>query len=613
MRDYFLNLPIKNKLFLAIFSAALLLSSVGFLAVVYLNTQNVRDEMAQHTRSEVQVLAQDLSKIIVSTDDVLKADVVSKLRYFSSVLNLFLYDDNGELVFQYEKSPSASMLPPAYSVIKKDTEVGFGEQTIRLFLPVEYLGKTFGGVLLRISGNQLGNRLTETYKIIALVISLMLLLSYLLAAWLQRFFSAPINSLAERVRDIADKRNFFEDVTSEDASELGGLYRSIGQLLSAIRDTQQELHQSETRLEAVINIAGSALISIDESHHITLFNRQAEDMFGYAAREVIGRPLSMLLPEKFRAEHHLKIEGFFLQKNSRKRLAAERTDVSGLRKNGEEFPLEASISQVNLGDNKLFTVALTDVTQRRQTERELETYRSHLERVVEGRTRELCEKNSELEAFSYSIAHDLRAPLRSITSFSQILLEDSADKLDQEELDHLRRVVKAGRRMAELIDGILNLARIGRSQMSVVEVDLSILATQAKMRLSYDQPDRNVQWNIQPGLVVQGDSQLLSVAMDNLINNAWKYSSKKASAEISFGTTIERDKQTYFVRDNGAGFDMDHAQALFGVFQRMHKADEFNGTGVGLATVKRIVRRHGGSIWADATVGEGATFYFTLS
>jgi len=303
----------------------------------------------------------------------------------------------------------------------------------------------------------------------------------------------------------------------------------------------------------------------------------------------------------------------FAKKNIQKRMAQERSIVPGLRKNGEEFPVEASISQILLGDKKMFTVALTDVTQRLQAERELETYRLHLEDVVEGRTRELREKNNELEAFSYSIAHDLRAPLRSITSFSQILFEDAADRLSKDELDHLSRVVEAGRHMADLIDGILNLARIGRSQMSLTDVDLSVLVTQAKMRLSQDQPERDVYWDVQPGLVVRGDSQLLAVVMDNLINNAWKYSSKKDQTQISFGMINQRGKKTYFVRDNGAGFDMRYAKNLFDVFHRLHDIDDFEGAGVGLATVKRIVHRHGGAVWAEAAVDEGATFYFTIS
>jgi PAS domain S-box-containing protein len=611
MLENFLKLPIREKLFLVIFLSTVLISLPGFFTLLYVTVKNSQLESMRHTQSEMKVLTQDLAKIIISADEDVAADVVAKLHFFPSIFNLFLYDSEGLLVFQHEKSPSVSMYPPVYSKINKDGVVEFGKETFSMFLPVDYMGKTFGSVFLRLSTSHYDEALSGLYKAVVLIIPVMLLASYLLAWWLHRYFSGPITVLSERIREIAEKRNFHEDISSVDGGEIGDLYLSVGQLLETVNATQQRLQESEMSLEAMINVAGSALISIDEDQRITLFNRQAEQLFGYSARDVLGHSLNMLLPEQFR-EAHQKHIAEFSKKNIQKRMALDRPDVFGLRKNGEVFPVEASISQIVLGNKKIFTVALTDVTQRRQTERELEAYRSHLEEVVEGRTNELREKNSELEAFSYSVAHDLRAPLRSITSFSQILLEESAEKLSEEELDNLSRVVRAGQHMAELIDGILDLARIGRSQISQADVDLSVLATQAKKRLSQDDPQRKVVWDIQPGLVVRGDAQLLGMMMNNLINNAWKYTSKKPQAKISFGVLNQRGKKVFYVRDNGAGFDMKHAQDLFSVFRRLHRAEDYEGTGVGLATVKRIVHRHGGMIWAEAAVGEGAAFYFTI-
>ena len=607
MFDFFFKLSIKTKLFLVIFASSLLASLFGFLVVLYVDSQNVHDEAVKYAQSEVNALSLDLVKILQSSDAAVSAEVVEKLHLFPAIFNVFLFDRNGLLVFQYERSPAFSMPPPKQ--LNESIEIENGVAGV--ILPVSYVGKRFGDVYMRLSIEEHGMGLQNTYRNLALLVPSIFLMSYLLAFWLYRYFSEPIVSLADRVRDIAEQRRFDEEITSEDANEIGALYRGVGQLLHAIRDAQQRLHQSEMRLEAVINIAGSALISIDEGHRITLFNRQAESVFGYAAREVLGRPIGMLLPEQYRESHTHHINEFS-KNNIQKRMAQERSVVTGLRKNGEGFPIEASISQIMLGDKKMFTVALTDVTQRRQTELELEAYRLHLEEVVEGRTSELREKNNELEAFSYSVAHDLRAPLRSITSFSQILLNDAADKLSEDERDHLVRVVKAGRHMADLIDGILNLARIGRSQMSLTDVDLSVLVTQAKMRLLQNQEDREVVWDIQPGLVVRADQQLMGVVIDNLINNAWKYTGHQKQGHISFGVLSQRGKKIYFVRDNGAGFDMKHAQKLFAVFQRMHSVEEFEGTGVGLATVKRIIQRHGGTIWAEAAIEEGATFYFTI-
>ena len=611
MINIFQRLSIKNKLILVIFGASMSVTIIGFAFFMYLNSQAVREEAIETARLELNVLAQDFVKIAMFSDTYIAADIVTKLRLLSSFKNIFLYDASGKLIFQYEDAPSSAMTPPEFVADRVRKEINFGKGSFQMNLPLEYAGGKYGWVFSRISTVRYEEKLSDYYQVMALAIPVMLLLSYLLAFWLQRYFSVPIMSLAERVNRIADNRAFDEQVDSDEPNEIGGLYRSVGQLLDAIRKSQDRLHQSEARLEAILDIAGSALISVDTNQRITLFNRQAESVFGYSAREVIGQPVDMLLPVKLRKSHFQLIDDF-CQNGAKMHPSDGRDDVWGLRKNGEEFPLEASLSQIKLGGKMILTAALTDVTQRRRAEQELEAYRTHLENVVEERTSELRAKNSELEAFSYSVAHDLRAPLRSITSFSQILLEESASKLDSDDIDHLERVIRAGCHMAELIDGILNLARVGRGPLSMVAADLSILVTKVKERLLRDHPERNVSWNIQPGLVVRCDSQLMGLVIENLIINAWKYTGKKQQAEISFGVVDQRGKKAYFVRDTGAGFDMKYANKLFGVFQRLHSNDEFEGTGVGLATVQRIIHRHGGSIWAEAVVGDGATFYFTL-
>ncbi len=221
--------------------------------------------------------------------------------------------------------------------------------------------------------------------------------------------------------------------------------------------------------------------------------------------------------------------------------------------------------------------------------------------------------NRELDAFSYSVAHDLRAPLRSIDGFSQILLEDSADKLDEEGRKHLRFVRESAQHMAQLIDDLLALSRVTRSELHREAVDLSALARAAITRLQRSQPDRRVDLVIQEGLEGQGDARLLTVVLDNLCGNAWKFTARRELARIEFGATSSGGQPVYFVRDNGAGFDMAFASKLFGVFQRLHAVSEFEGTGVGLATVQRIVRRHGGRVWAEGQVNGGATFYLTLN
>jgi signal transduction histidine kinase len=238
--------------------------------------------------------------------------------------------------------------------------------------------------------------------------------------------------------------------------------------------------------------------------------------------------------------------------------------------------------------------------------------REELEQRVLERTAQLEVANHELESFSYSVSHDLRAPLRSIDGFSQALLEDCADKLDDNGKDCLNRVRSASQRMALLIDDLLNLARVARSEVRREKVDLTAVAKAVAKELQQGEPGRQVEFVIGEGLNAEGDSLLLRLALQNLLGNAWKYTSRHDCGRIEFGLDQNGAHPVYFVRDDGAGFDPRYKNRLFGVFQRLHGAGEFPGTGVGLATVQKIVRRHGGEIWAEGAIEKGATFYFSL-
>jgi signal transduction histidine kinase len=250
--------------------------------------------------------------------------------------------------------------------------------------------------------------------------------------------------------------------------------------------------------------------------------------------------------------------------------------------------------------------------QLRQREDELNRHRNHLEELVEQRTHELSRVNKELEAYSYSIAHDLRAPLRAVTSFSQILLDDAAEKLDSDQRDSLQRVVNASKHMADLIDDILELSRITRKELQREQIDLSGLVRDILEELRRADPVRKLTATIADGVTVEGDAKLLRVALENLLGNAWKYTAKVEQPSIEFGTTTQEEKTVFSLKDNGVGFDMRYVDKLFHPFQRLHNSQDYEGTGIGLATVQRVVQRHGGQIWASGEPGKGASFYFTL-
>lgn len=238
---------------------------------------------------------------------------------------------------------------------------------------------------------------------------------------------------------------------------------------------------------------------------------------------------------------------------------------------------------------------------------------SQLEQRVVERTAQLRALNEELETFSYSVSHDLRAPLRSIHGFSQALLEDYSDRLDAVGKGYLERVCTAAQRMGQLIDDLLQLSRVTRTEPSLEDVDVSAMISAIVRDLQERDPERIAEFAIRDDVHMQADPRLLRIALENLLENAWKFTSHKSSARIEFGVDLSKEAPIYYLRDNGAGFDMAYADKLFTPFQRLHSAAEFPGTGIGLANVQRVIRKHGGLLWAEGAVGKGATFYFTLS
>lgn len=367
------------------------------------------------------------------------------------------------------------------------------------------------------------------------------------------------------------------------------------------------LRESREQFRAVAETAHDAIVSADAEGRIVYLNQTAERIFGYPEPDALGQPLTLLMPERFRARHEA---GFrrHLETGERHSIVGHTVELVGRRRSGEEFPLEISVAAWETAQGRFFTGILRDITERYRTESRIRELNVELQRQVD----QLAATNRELESFTYSVSHDLRAPLRAVDGFAGILAVDYGHLLDAEGHRLLAVIRDNSRRMGQLIDDLLSFSRLGRVALARSRVDMEALVRDVVKGIQVNGDGGRAEIAIAALPPARGDGAMLRQVWVNLVSNAIKFSRLRETPQIEIGGEEAGDENVYFVRDNGVGFDMAYAGQLFGVFQRLHHSDEFPGTGVGLAIVHRIVDKHGGRVWADGQVDRGATFHFSL-
>jgi PAS domain S-box-containing protein len=601
------NTPIQRKLMivtLVVSGAMLLLTCSAYFAY---EITTFRQTMIGQLSTLGEIVADNSTAALAfdSRDDA--REILSSLKANKNIVSAALFDSKGNLFAYYPPHLSAN----EFLSVKPGSGYFFERSNLIGFQPVIHENKILGTLYLKSNMNAISDRLVLYGSIAVSVIVVSFVFAFFLTRALQKQISTPILELAEAAKVISERQDYSIRAAKRGTDEIGQLTEAFNTMLSQIEAQNLKLNESSAQLLAVMNSAMTAVIVIDSNGNITEWNNHAEEIFGWMRSEAIGQELAALvIPSQYKSKHRRGLQHFLTSGEGP--VLNTMIEISALRRDGTEFPVELTVSPLKTENKIAFCGFITDITKRKQTEMEILSLNQQLEQKVEERTNELQLANRELESFSYSISHDLRAPLRSIHGYMNIFAEDYASKLDDEAMRLMNIILNNARRMGQLIDDLLAFSKLGRKELVKANVSMRAMADAICDEFKRSDEEQRIEIILKNLPDAYADSGTIKQVWANLISNAVKYSKNVEKAIIEIGAEDDGEHVTYHVKDNGAGFDMQYYDKLFGVFQRLHTAKEFEGTGVGLAIVHRIVIKHGGKLWAQAKVNEGATFYFSL-
>ncbi len=715
-----------------------------FAAFIYTDIRGYKQRKIKSVTAIAQVTGTSSISSIKFLDNAAAAQLLSQLVVQDDISNASILDIDGKVFASYTRSGAFSYSFPKY--LKGHKSFEFIGNNLFVYSDIIDNKLKIGTLCLKVELTQLDVIINDSIKIASILLLVGIALAFLISLSVQRFISRPLLKLVRVMQNIKESGNYTSRSDMVGNDEIGTLSSVFNDMLeqiekrdnvlefrvtertSQLENSLLELKESEGRIQAIIENAPSAVVEINESGNVEIWNRKAESMFGIKAEEIIGKPMhDIIMPERYRQLHMNGLTRFL--QTGEAPVFGKTLELSALRKNGNEFPIELSISSAMQQGRYVFIAFINDITESKKAEREIKQTNYFLDSILENipnmifvkeakelrfvrfnkagekllgysredligkndydffdkeqadfftskdrevfknqevldiaeepidtkngkrwlhtkkltvtdeqgapvyllgiseditekkkteeqlvkRSEELEAANKELESFSYSVSHDMRAPLRAVSGFTKMLKEDYAQHLDERGKTLLTTIINEAVRMGQLIDDLLAFSRLGRQEVQKSKVDMNELAKEA-----LDEVLKAAEVEVTPEIKLQHlpeascDRSLIRQVFINLISNAVKYSGKNAKPEVQIGSFSENAKNVYFVKDNGVGFDMKYSNKLFGVFQRLHSQEEFKGTGIGLAIVQKIVTRHGGNAWAEAKLGEGAAFYFSL-
>jgi PAS domain S-box-containing protein len=578
-------------------AAALLLSAGAFLTSEVIG---FRTQLREEGRTLAYVIARNSTAALVFHDEKDATEVLMALEEDPRVVAAALYTTDGRLFAHYPARAPASSVPK----FPGEPGIRFEQGHLAINGKVMEGQRQVGSIYLQMSLAELNQRVKVYVLTLAAILLASLALAWFLSTALQRGVSRPILALAGVARAVSERRDYSVRAQKVTNDELGVLTDAFNQMLERIQSGEEARHL----LAAIVESSDDAIVGKDLEQHILTWNPGAEKMFGYSAEEVVGRTMEFLIPDEYREQ-----EQDCFRVVSRGKPA--HVETVRLCKDGRRVRVSLSVSPIRNAEGRIIggSFISRDITRQKEAESELLRLKADLEVRVRERTAELEVANKEMEAFSYSVAHDLRGPLRHIDAYAQVLKSDFPEAITSDMEKFLDRISNSSRNLGRLVDDLLNLAKIGRQDVIRQVTSLNSIVSEIIEELKEDVGDRQIDWRIGTLPDVEADPGLVKQVYANLIGNAVKYSRKRPQAVIEIGVTREGSETVFFVRDNGVGFSMKYAHKLFGVFQRLHRPEDFEGTGIGLASVARIIQKHGGRVWAEAELDKGATFYFTLA